>query len=358
MSANPESLPLYFTSDNWAGAHPKISENLSRHSGGFARPYGQSPLDWQLQDKFSEIFERDVAVFLVATGTAANALAMTVFDRPGGVAFCHEEAHLIADECGAPEYFTRGGRLHPVPGRLGRIDTTDLERQLQVFPDDFLHAGQPTVVSLTQATECGTVYSVYDISKAAAICRKYGTALHMDGARFANALVSLDMSPADMTWRAGVDVLSFGATKNGCWCAEALILFNPDQAKQMPFLRKRAGQLFSKSRFVSAQLEAYLLDGLWLEIAAYSNDRARDLAEVVSRSKHLRLAWQPETNEVFALVGKSEAQNLRDNGVHFADWVPPRTMDTPPADHEILIRMVTSFATTPDDINKFSGLVA
>ncbi len=349
---------MYFTSDNWAGVHPKIGENLSRHSDGFAKPYGASPLDREIQDRFSEIFERDVAVFFVATGTAANALAVTVYDRPGGVALCHEEAHLIADECGAPEYFTGGGRLHSLPGPLGRIDTADLERQLQWFPNDALHAGQPTVVSLTQTTEIGTLYQIADIARVSAICREHGVALHMDGARFANALAALDASPADMTWRAGVDALSFGATKNGCWCAEALVLFDPDQARQMPFLRKRAGQLFSKSRFVSAQFEAYLKDGLWLEIAAHSNDRAGELAQVVSQSKRLRLAWQPQANEVFAVVDSKDAQELRDNGVHFADWVPPSSMDNKPGNQEILIRMVTSFATTDDDIKKFAALVA
>lgn len=349
---------MYFTSDNWAGAHPRVGENLARHADGFAKPYGESSLDRKIRDRFSEIFERDVAVFFVATGTAANALAMTVFDRPGGVALCHEEAHLIADECGAPEYFTGGGRLHPLPGPLGRIDTAELERQLQVFPNDALHAGQPTAVSLTQTTEIGTLYQIADIARTAAICRKHGIALHMDGARFANALAALDVSPAEMTWRAGVDALSFGATKNGCWCAEALILFDPDRARQMPFLRKRAGQLFSKSRFVSAQFEAYLHDGLWLEIAAHSNDRAGDLARIVSQSEHLRLAWQPQANEVFAVVDRTFAQELRDNGVHFADWVPPHSMDIKPADREILIRMVTSFATTSDDIKNFASLVA
>lgn len=349
---------MHFTSDNWAGAHPRVSENLSRHSDGFAKPYGASPLDRQIQDRFSEIFERDVAVFFVATGTAANALAMTVFDRPGGVALCHEEAHLIADECGAPEYFTGGGRLHPLPGPLGRIDTAELERRLQVFPDDALHAGQPTAVSITQATEIGTLYQIDDIVRTAAICRNHNVALHMDGARFANALVALDVSPADMSWRAGVDALSFGATKNGCWCAEALVLFDPDKAKQMPFLRKRAGQLFSKSRFVSAQLEAYLEDGLWLEIAAHSNECASELARVVSQSKRLRLAWRPQANEVFAVIGRKDAQQLRDNGVHFADWVPPVGMDDKPGEQEILVRMVTSFATTPDDIKKFARLVS
>lgn len=348
---------MYFTSDNWAGVHPSIGENLNRHSDGFAKPYGESPLDRAVEDRFSEIFECDVAVFFVATGTAANALAMTVFDRPGGVALCHEEAHLIADECGAPEYFTGGGRLHPLPGTLGRIDTAALERQLQVFPNDLLHAGQPTAVSLTQATEIGTLYQIADIARVAGICRRHGIALHMDGARFANALAALDASPADMTWRSGVDALSFGATKNGCWCAEVLVLFDPARARQMPFLRKRAGQLFSKSRFVSAQLEAYLKDGLWLEIAARSNDLAGELAGVVSRSGRTRLAWQPQANEVFAVINSKDAQDLRDKGVHFSDWVPPRGMEDRPGDGEILIRMVTSFATTEKDIEKFAALV-
>ena len=347
---------MIFASDNWAGAHPLISENILRHSTGFAPAYGSSALDEKVARTFNEILEREVAVFFVATGTAANALALASVNRPGGVTFCHREAHVIEDECGAPEWFTGGARLHAIDGALGKMDPADLQRGIDHFPAEFIHSGQPMAVTITQATEAGTVHSLDEIDTVSAIAKRNGLPMHMDGARFANALVSLGCSPAEMTWKRGVDILSFGGTKNGCWCAEALVFMNPDDAKQAPFLRKRAAQLFSKSRFIAAQFEAYFDNNLWLELARHSNAMASELATQICDSKSMRLAWEPQANEVFAWLKKSDAERLRATGAVFYDWHGPASQARPHAG-EVMVRMVTSFATDAAAVKQFAELL-
>jgi threonine aldolase len=347
---------MNFASDNWAGAHPQISEALAAHAPGFAAAYGSSTADRDVERIFCEIFERDVSVFFVGTGTAANALAMTAFARPGGVSFCHREAHMLEDECGAPEYFTGGGRLFAVDGSHGRMDPRLLDAAIRKFPATFVHAGQPAAVSLTQSTEIGTVYGLEDIAAIAEVCRSHSLPLHMDGARFANALVALETTPAEMTWRRGVDVVSFGATKNGCWCAEALVFMDPARAEGFPFLRKRAAQLFSKSRFISAQFEAYFRDDLWLNNAAHSNAMAARLAGHVEATDRARLAWQPQANEVFVILSEEASQELGRAGAVFYPWNPPHGADAP-GDGETMIRLVTSFATTIEEVDLFGELL-
>ncbi len=348
---------MIFASDNWAGAHPAIAAGLSRHAGGFAAAYGAGDLDKKIELKFNEIFEREVAVFFVGTGTAANALALASVNRPGGVSFCHREAHMIEDECGAPEYFTGGGRLHPVDGAFGRIDPALLEKAISRFPPGFVHAGQPMAVSITQATEVGTLYSLDDIKSVSDVCKAHGLPLHMDGARFANALVSLNCSPAEMTWKSGVDILSFGGTKNGCWCAEALVFLNPAQAKDMPFIRKRAAQLFSKTRFIAAQFDAYFENGLWLDLARHANSMTAKLAARIRASNTMRLAWEPQANEIFAILKKTEAARLRAAGAVFYAWNTPHNAGFELAEDEEMARLVTSFATGEGEVEKFGSLL-
>ncbi len=349
---------MHFASDNWAGAHPKIAENLNRHSGGFASAYGTSKLDHSVEETFNAIFEREVAVFFVGTGTAANSLAQAAIGRPGGVTFAHREAHLIEDEGGAPGFLSAGGRFQPVDGPTGRIDANNLRAAIKGFAPGNVHAGQAMGVSITQSTEIGTVYELGEISAISALCKGNGLPLHMDGARFANALVTLGCSPADMTWRQGVDILSFGGTKNGCWCAEALIFMNAEQARDLPFIRKRSAQLFSKSRFIAAQFEAYFAEGLWLELAGHANRMALALAQQIKDSSSLRLAWQPQANEVFAILPKESVANLQSNGAVFYEWKVPHSEADRIAGNETLIRLVTSFATTQEEISRFGDLIA
>lgn len=348
---------MHFASDNWAGAHPLISQRLLAASAGFAAAYGASGLDRQIEQRFNELFEREVAVYFVGTGTAANSLALAAVNRPGGVSFCHREAHMLEDECGAPEFFTHGARLAPVDGDHGKIDPQHLQAEIQRFPPDFVHAGQPMAISITQATEIGTLYQLDEISAIADMARQHHLPLHMDGARFANALVALDITPAEMTWKRGVDIVSFGATKNGCWCAEALVFMDPKMGRDLPFIRKRAAQLFSKSRFIACQFEAYLQDDLWLQLARHANTIAGRLAAGISQSTKARLAWQPQANEVFAVMDKAHSELLRQQGAVFYPWNPPRANPNLLQPHEVLLRLVTSFATETAQVDRFIELL-
>jgi threonine aldolase len=338
---------MIFASDNWAGAHPKVAASLAAHSTGFASAYGSSDLDKEVIEKFSEVFEREVAVFFVGTGTAANALSLTLANKPGGVGFYHSEAHAVMDEGGAPEYLTGGARL----------DSKMLEQAIARYPAEFIHAGRPMAVSITQSTEIGTVYSLDDIAAISKICREQGLPLHMDGARFANALVALGATPAEMTWKSGIDTLSFGGTKNGCWCAEAIVLFDKRQAAEMAFIHKRAAQLFSKSRFIAAQFAAYFEDGLWLETARHANGMAARLAGHIRASKKARLAWEPQANEVFAVMTKNASETLTAAGAVFFGWHTPADLTGAIGDNEAIHRFVTSYATTADDVDAFGKVI-
>ena len=265
---------------------------------------------------------------------------------------------MIADEGGAPEYFTGGGRLCPVDGPLGRMEPAALEAAIASYPPEFVHAGQPAAVSLTQSTEIGTVYELDEIEALARVARASGLPLHMDGARFANALATLDVSAAEMTWKRGVDVVSFGGTKNGCWCAEAVVFMDPLQARDFPFIRKRGAQLFSKSRFVAAQFEAYFEGGLWMETARHANAMAARLAERIEASTKARLGWEPRANEVFPILGRDTVDRLRAEGAAFYPWSAPHGLLYPLDPSETLCRFVTSFATTEEEIDRLGSLIA
>jgi len=347
---------MNFTSDNWAGVHPAITENLARHAHGLARAYGASDLDQQVEARFKELFEREVAVFFVGTGTAANSLALAALNRPGGVVFCHNEAHIVKDECGAPEWFTGGARLQMIDGKAGKIHVGKLRRELRNFRPGFIHAGQPMAVSITQATEVGTLYKPGEVESIAEMCHSADIPLHMDGARFANALVGLGLTPAEMTWKLGVNALSFGGTKNGCWCAEAIVFFNPEAAKDLPYIRKRAAQLFSKTRFIAAQFEAYLKDGLWLELASTANRYAASLSEIARRHPLCRLAWETEANEVFIVVPKNLADTWIADGLGCYTWPPPEDIADTLAADEVILRLVTCFATEDREVDAFRRL--
>ena len=346
---------MQFASDNWAGAAPQIIDAIAKEARRYAGAYGTSELDASMTELFGSVFEREVAVFFVATGTAANSIALAAVDRPGGVVLCHAHSHIEADECGAVSFQTGGSRLRQLSGKLGKISASDVGSEIGTFSPDFVHGGQAMAVSITQATEVGTIYSLDEIAAVSEVARSAGLPLHMDGARFANALVSLDVSPAEMTWKAGVDLLSFGGTKNGCVAAEAIVVFKTELAEQLPYLRMRAGHLFSKMRFVSAQFEAYLKDHLWLDLATHANAMADLLREVIRSSDKADLAWPTATNEVFVSMPEGLAQRLRESGAAFHNW--PATEDFEPSGDRILVRLVTSFATTPDDIAAFADLV-
>ncbi len=230
---------MNFASDNVTGASPEILAALAAANQGAAMPYGADAITRRLEQRFADLFEHEVAVFPVATGTAANALALACLTPAFGAIYCHEEAHIATDECGAPEFFTGGAKLVTCPGEHGKLVPEALAPR--IAGAGIVHNVQPAVVSITQETEAGTVYQPAEIAALSALARAHGLALHMDGARFANAVVSLGCAPADITWRAGVDALSFGATKNGALAAEAVVFFDPKRAASFGFRRKRGG---------------------------------------------------------------------------------------------------------------------
>ncbi|MEM8911817.1 MAG: low specificity L-threonine aldolase [Planctomycetota bacterium] len=348
---------MMFASDNWAGAAPEVSDSIARHAAGSSPAYGESELDRSLERRFNELFEREVAVFFVGTGTAANSLSLTALNRPGGMVFCHRQAHLVEDECGAPEFLTGGARMAPIAGDLGKMHSDSLESAIRRYDPSFVHHGQPMAISVTQSTELGTSYSLSELQQIGSIARDHELPLHMDGARFANALVRLDASPADMTWRAGVDVVCFGGTKNGCWCAEAIVFFHPQHASQLPFIRKRAAQLFSKSRFIAAQFHAYLDDDLWLRLARHANTMADRLVDLIEASPRARLAWPCQSNEVFVTMAESDAAALAESGAKFYPWPRPDADALSLPNGWGLYRLVTSFATTPGEVDQFGALI-
>lgn len=348
---------MKFASDNWSGVLPEVSNALQRHAEGFATAYGDSTLDRSIEQKFAKLFERDCDVFFVGTGTAANSMAAAAASRPGGVVFAQSEAHVIANEGGAPESFTNGGRLVPVAGEDGLMDPDALKAAIKRYPNTFNHLGQGTMVTITQSTEAGTVYGIEHIQRICEVARAADLPVHMDGARFANALVKLGCSPAEMTWKCGIDMVSFGATKNGCWSAEALLIFNDKLLHDFKFLRKRMGHLFSKTRFISAQFEGYFENDAWLSAARHSNGIGAALEEMVSRSNRVRLAWKSGTNQVFFIAEQAHAEKMLEQGAAFYPFPAPKRIAETMSESEQLYRLVASFSSTLHDVEALGNLV-
>jgi threonine aldolase len=346
---------MYFASDNAARVAPAILQGIAAANDGFAPAYGDDAVTRRVEQRFCKIFEREVAVFLVPTGTAANALALAHLAPPWGAVMCHREAHVISNECGAPEFFGGGLRLVGLDGEGGKIAPETLALALDRHEGHSPHQMVPATVSLTQATEAGTVYRTDEVAALSSLAHERGLAVHMDGARFANALVRLGVSPAQITWQAGIDVLSFGATKGGALAAEAVVFFDPERAATMAERRKRAGHLVSKHRFIAAQFEAFLADGLWLDLASHANRMADRLAATL---KGLGLApvWNVEANLVFVLLPQGLHEHLQAVGAQYyafhSDGLPGGK--DIPAGH-VLARLVTSFATTDADIEAFAA---
>ncbi|MCX5514215.1 low specificity L-threonine aldolase [Kaistia algarum] len=347
---------MIFTSDNWAGASDRVVAALTDAASGDLPAYGGDSLTREAERLFAEVFEREVFVFFVATGTAANSLALAQVGMAGGVVFCHRGAHIFVDEGGAPE-FLAGCRLHPIDGEGGKLKPDALAAAIGRYPATAIHHGRPMGVSISQLTEAGTAYSPAEIAALATIAREAGVALHMDGSRFANALAGSGTSAADLTWRAGVDMLSFGGTKNGCFAAEGVVFFDAALADGFAFQRKRAGHLFSKSRFVSAQFAAYLTDGHWLELAKHANAMAARLAAGIEGSSQARLALRPDGNEVFAVLPLDMDLRLKAAGALYYEW-PAETLSLAPIDGTVLVRLATNFRTRAEDVDQFLAVLS
>ncbi|HEU4405341.1 MAG TPA: beta-eliminating lyase-related protein [Polyangiaceae bacterium] len=349
---------MRFASDNWAGASDAVIEALSAAARRGGPAYGGDPLTRAVEARFAEVFEREVAVFFVTTGTAANALALSAYARPGGVVFCHRGAHIAVDEAGATEFFGGGMKLALLEGVGGKIGPDALAEAMARLPEGVVHHGQPAAVSVTQLTELGAAYRPDEIAALARVAKGRGAALHMDGARFAGAVAGLGVSPADCTWRAGVDVLSFGGTKNGCVAAEAVIFFDPSRARDFGFARQRAGQGVSKAWFLAAQFDAYLREGHWLELARRANAAAARLAAAVEASPRARLALEPAANELFVVLPTALDAELRAAGAVYHPWtLEGLPAEGRPGEGEVLVRLVTSFQTTTDEVDGFARLL-
>ncbi|MDE0728724.1 MAG: beta-eliminating lyase-related protein [Alphaproteobacteria bacterium] len=311
---------MNFSSDNASGVAPQIMAALAAANEGTAAAYGHDPVTRAAEAAFTDLFEYDLAVFPVATGTAANALALSALAPPWGQIYCHRNAHVEEDEAGAPEMFTGGAKLALLDGGHGKIGLEALQNAIATAGFGVQHHPQPTALSLSQSTEAGTVYSLDELAALAAAAHDAGLAVHMDGARFANAVAHLGCSPAEASWRAGVDVLSFGATKNGAMAAEAVIFFDPAKADDFLFRRKRAGHLFSKMRYLSAQLVAYVRDDLWLDNARHANASAQALSEGLAALEGGELVHPVHANEIFVRLPTAVTSAMWAGGVGFQHW--------------------------------------
>jgi threonine aldolase len=333
---------LNFASDNVTGAAPEILQAMLAANDGAQLGYGNDPLTQSVEARLKEVFETELSMFLVATGTAANSLALSVLTPVHGAVLCHWTSHVYEDECGAPEFFTGGARLIPVEGADGKFDLADLGAKARRGKGD-VHMLQPSAVSLTQVTELGTVYSLDEIAGVADVCRAGGIRLHMDGARFTNAVVALGCTPAEMSWKAGVDVLSFGATKNGALGCEAILVFDKALAEVLAFRRKRSGHLFSKMRLLSAQMQAYLEGDLWLANARHANAMAARLHAGLAQIPSIEFPYAVAANMLFPKFPDGMAAKLKAAGFKFYDnrWAPG------------VCRLVTAFNTREDDVDAF-----
>lgn len=310
--------PMRFLSDNTASVSSEILQAISAANSGLTPAYGEDPWTERLDEVLGEFFGTEVRAFAVATGTSANALALATLTPPYGAIYCHPEAHIAVDECGAPGFFTGGAQLERIDGRDAKLTAAALAAVLQGHAVS-VHTVQPAAVSISQATEVGTVYRPAEVTALCEVAHEHALHVHMDGARFANAVTYLGCHPGDVTWRAGVDVLSFGATKNGALAAEAVVFFHLGLVRDFELRRKRAGHLLSKSRFVSAQLLAYVESGVWRRNA----QRANALAGAIGKAAGRRLLHPVEANEVFIELGSAGKESLRAADFEFYDWGPP-----------------------------------
>ena len=349
---------MNFGSDNQAGVSPRILQTLVEAASGVQSAYGNDDWSARAQQMLCDRFETDVEAFFVTTGTAANCLALSTIAQPWNAVLCHDMAHIAVDENSAPEFFTGGARLLPLSTTNGKISASDLESYLASYPASPPHNMLPSAVSISQVTENGLIYQPHEVAALAQSAHAKGLRLHMDGARLANAIAALGCSPADVTWKAGVDVLSLGASKNGALMAEAVVFFDKTLAENFRYRIKRAGQLVSKSRLVGAQYCAWLQDGHWLELAQHANRIARQLANSLCLVDRVRLTWPTEANEVFAIIPRSLYAHLQAQGVRCGDWYASSVpLDMVVAPDEIVVRFVTAWSSTADEVKALLDVI-
>lgn len=348
---------MNFASDNTSAAAPEIMAAIAAANEGSAMPYGNDPAMDEVRARVRETFEAPgAAVFLVATGTAANALSLALLTDPWGAVFCHRNAHVEEDECGAPEFYTGGSKLVLVEGAHAKMTPDTLRDAIATTGRSGVHNVQRGAVTITNATENGTVYSAAETAALCEVAKDFGLPVHLDGARFANAVAATGASPADLTWRAGVDVVSFGGTKNGCMGVEAVVIFDPARAWEFELRRKRGGHLFSKHRYLSVQMAAYLRDGLWLGLAHRANAAAARLSTGILSIPGAGLVHPTEANTVFAHFPRAAHRRAFDGGAAYYLWPFDQPLDGPGEEH-LSCRMVASWSTTGAEVDGLLALI-
>lgn len=338
---------MLFTSDNWAGVHPQIMDAMVAANDGSVPAYGADEITARAIGQFTELFGQEVGVAFVATGSAANSLALATMVPPFGGIFCHEHGHVHIDECAAPEFFTGGAKVLTLAGEGGKLTSAAVEEGMRIYTPPMTHRILPKALSLTQGTEAGTVYTAEEIGALVRTAKAHGLYVHMDGARFANACGHLGASPRELVTDTGVDILTLGGTKNGCMVAEAIIVLNNELGETLPWRQKRAGQGFSKNRFLAAQWSAYFKDDLWLKLAGHANAMAKRLGEGLTAAG-FPPQYPVEINEVFVILPDDLVADLKEKGAAFYDWVQPGD----PFGGK-LRRLVTSYMTTEDEVEAF-----
>lgn len=339
---------MFFTSDNASGAAPEIIAAVARANEGFARSYGADAIMARVQSRIRDIFEApEAVVHLVATGTAANALALAIHAQPWSAILAHADAHVARDECGAPEFYANGAKMIAVAGAHGRMTAETVAAALTKVVTGDVHSVQRGILSITNLTEAGTLYTAAEVAALTAVAREAGFSCHLDGARFANALIASGATPAEMTWKAGIDVLSFGGTKNGCLGVEAVVLFDPARAWEFELRRKRGGHLLSKGRYLAAQILAMLEGNRWLEWATHANAMAHRLTRGLA-AKGVSCAHPVDANILFPLWPAGTSARLRAVGAGFYDMPGPEGMEG--------ARLVTSWATSEAEVRAFLDL--
>ena len=349
---------MIFTSDNAAGVAPEILQAVAAAAPGAVMPYGADPVTARLEALVRERFEAPEArVYLVATGTAANALALACLCPPWAAVYAHDEAHIEQDECGAPEFYTAGAKLILIDGDEAKMRAETLAAHARYHGQGVVHRVQNGAVSITQATERGAVYTPAEVAALSELARAHGMGVHMDGTRFSNALARLGCTPAEMSWKAGVDILCLGATKCGAMAAEAVILFDPARAWEFELRRKRAGHLFSKMRFPAAQMESWLTDDLWLTLARHANAMADRLAAGIAAAPGSRVLNTVAANMVFAEITRAQHARLQAAGARYYPWPSDQPAEGP-EDAPLRIRLVCAHQTAPEEVDRLVSLLS
>ena len=342
MNTTNAAIRRHFASDNYAGICPEAWEALAAANADHVSSYGEDRWTAEAADLIRDVFETGCDVYFVFNGTAANSLALASTGQSYHSILCHETAHVETDECGAPEFFSNGMKVLQVPGHQGKIDPAGVERMVLKRTD--VHYPKPRAVSLTQSTELGTVYSPDDIKAIWSRTKRYGLKLHMDGARFANAVAALGVKPKEITWQAGIDVLCFGGTKNGTHAGEAVVFFNHDLAAEFDYRCKQSGQLCSKMRFLAAPWVGMLRDGAWLRHAAHANAMAQRLQGHLARLPEVRILFPVQANAVFAELPPPVIQALRSEGWKFYTFIGQGGC-----------RLMCAWDTREEDVDRFAA---